>query len=102
MTGDGGFYEKQELPPALRDVTDAKTSDASPSKRKLTMVLFVGGITRAEISALRFMVSQQNDVLTDADREVFGDLLIATTNVITGDDIVMSMNDRIPPSRSTK
>jgi hypothetical protein len=46
------------------------------------LVLFVGGCTFAEISALRFL-SQQEDATTE--------YLVATTAVITGDKLIESL-----------
>jgi len=50
---------------------------------KVVLVFFVGGVTMAEVAALRFL-SQQEDSTTE--------YLVATTNVITGQNFIESLS----------
>ena len=71
--------EVQHLLPALR----RRNRDDDVSDRpKVTMVLFVGGCTFAEISALRFLSQQE-----DANMEY----LVATTSVVNGNTFLASL-----------
>ena len=76
------FEEVQHLPHHLHRVRQDEEDDADGNGSKKTLVLFVGGCTFAEISALRFL-SQQEDATTE--------YLVATTAVITGDKLIESL-----------
>lgn len=52
-----------------------------PTESKVTMVVFIGGITYGEIAALRFLADQNRD------------FIIATTNFINGTNLMKSLLD---------
>ena len=72
------FEEVQQIPGHLRRNRNISGDDGL----KRTLVLFVGGCTFAEISALRFL-SQHEDASTE--------YLVATTSVITGSKLIESL-----------
>ena len=87
MLSGPSFEEVQHLPLHLQrgrhDDNDDDGSGATPGNGiKKTLVVFVGGCTFAEISALRFL-----STLEDAPTEY----LVATTAVITGDKLIDSL-----------
>ena len=71
--------EKQAIPQI------AKKNPRAGNMKK-TLVLFVGGCTYAEISALRFL-SQQEDANSE--------FLVATTSIINGESFIKSLMDNI-------
>ncbi len=73
--------EAQMLPPSLRrrGVDDGASSGDRP---RTTLVVFVGGCTYAEISALRFL-SQLEEANTE--------YLVATTSVVNGNTFLQSL-----------
>eukprot|EP00004_Rigifila_ramosa_P013978 TRINITY_DN3139_c0_g1_i1.p1 TRINITY_DN3139_c0_g1~~TRINITY_DN3139_c0_g1_i1.p1 ORF type:complete len:315 (-),score=91.80 TRINITY_DN3139_c0_g1_i1:21-965(-) len=82
------FEERQQLPAGVQDFSVAGTSassaaaDSQPKRRKIVLVYFIGGVTFAEISAIRFL-SQ----LPQEDGQQF-DYVIATTKLINGDSLL--------------
>ncbi|PRP80086.1 vacuolar protein sorting 33A [Planoprotostelium fungivorum] len=63
-------------------------SGAEGSKKcgsRMTMVYFVGGVTFAEISLLRWL------------RSLYGEFIIATTELINGDGFVQSIGENMKP-----
>ena len=63
-------------------------ADAAPmagGKKKVTVVVFIGGVTYAEISALRCMNQQ------DAERQY----IVATTKLISGGELIESLLERV-------
>lgn len=55
-------------------------------RRSLVLVVFVGGVTFAEISALRFLSAQENMAY---------DLIIATTKIVNGQTLVETFMDKL-------
>jgi len=53
--------------------------------RSVKLVFFIGGVTFAELSALRWWAKQEEGL----------DLIIATTKIINGDTLLDSLVDRI-------
>lgn len=69
----------------------AAGGEGGERRKKVTLVYFLGGVTFAEISALRYL-SQ-----LDEERQY----VIATTKIIHGDSLLQSMQEKIPvPERS--
>lgn len=68
-------FQVQHLPPSVR----RRNEDPAADRPKVTLVVFVGGCTFAEISALRFL-SQQEDANTE--------YLVATTSVVNGNSFL--------------
>ena len=66
---------------------------ADTSKRKMVLVAFVGGVTYAEIAALRFL---------QARNDVNADLLFATTKLVSGGSFVGDFQDEEARTSSTK
>lgn len=60
---------------------------ARPAGRpRVVLVFYVGGVTMAEVAALRFL-SQQEDATTE--------YLVATTGVITGETFIHSLSSTL-------
>ncbi|XP_072066778.1 vacuolar protein-sorting-associated protein 33 homolog, partial [Arachis hypogaea] len=55
-------------------------------RRALVLVVFVGGVTFAEISALRFLCSQEGMAY---------DLIIATTKIVNGQTLVETFMEKL-------
>ncbi|KAK7087752.1 vacuolar protein sorting-associated protein 33A-like isoform X2 [Littorina saxatilis] len=69
--------EVQQIPAALRKRRSSiSSSQSSTGEQKLTLIFFLGGVTFAEIAALRFL-AQQDDGGTD--------YVVATTNLMSGE-----------------
>jgi hypothetical protein len=84
------FIDTQQVPTELkrhrRGSTTSTNSVAQPNKvqtaeSKLTLVVFIGGITYGEIAALRFLADQNHD------------FIIGTTNFINGTNLMKSLLD---------
>eukprot|EP00117_Sycon_ciliatum_P010697 scpid60404/ scgid12493/ Vacuolar protein sorting-associated protein 33A len=71
--------EKQSVPVGLQ-------SKKAPSAAGMTLIFFLGGMTHAEVSALRFLASE--DGLTD--------YLIATTQMINGTSLIETLVEKNP------
>ncbi|KAL5017366.1 hypothetical protein ScPMuIL_006955 [Solemya velum] len=83
--------EIQQIPLALRKRRNSITSShSSTSEQKVTLVLFLGGVTYAEIAALRFL-AQQDDGGTD--------YLIASTKLINGVSLFNSIMEKLEPAK---
>jgi len=98
----GKMYEyNQELPSSIqersRNFQDTKASSSSTPpatvtnkdgerKKPLTLVYFLGGVTFAEISALRFLSERENHGR---------DYIIATTKLINGNTLVDSITEHV-------
>ncbi|XP_066290958.1 vacuolar protein sorting-associated protein 33A-like [Branchiostoma lanceolatum] len=81
------FEEAQRIPVGLRKKrTSVEGGSESP---KVTLVYFLGGVTYAEIAALRFL-SQQEDSLSD--------YIIATTKIINGHTWLEGLMDTLCPA----
>ncbi|XP_041347888.1 vacuolar protein sorting-associated protein 33A-like [Gigantopelta aegis] len=79
--------EIQQIPVGLRKRrTSISSSHSSTGEQKVTLVFFLGGVTYAEIAALRFL-AQQDDGGTD--------YIIATTKIITGKSVIKSITDKL-------
>jgi len=78
------------IPGANFEDTQQVNNKGSPSTssppQKIVLVFFVGGVTMAEIAALRFL-SQQEDSTTE--------YLIGTTSVITGNTFIESLSTNL-------
>jgi hypothetical protein len=70
------FEERQALPQGVVQ---------EPKKRSVTVVFYLGGVTQAEISALRFL-SQQDDSR---------DYIVVTTRLINGNSLIDSVTEVI-------
>jgi len=97
----GKMYEyNQELPSSIQERSryfqDTKISSSSTPpttvtkdgerKKPLTLVFFLGGVTFAEISALRFLSERENHGR---------DYIIATTKLINGNTLVDSITEHV-------
>jgi len=60
----------------------AEAASKSMDDKKIILVVYVGGVTIAEISALRFLSKQQDE----------SRFIILTTNILTGDSLIQSFN----------
>ncbi|CAH1801545.1 unnamed protein product, partial [Owenia fusiformis] len=79
--------EQQKLPAGLRKRRTSITStQSSTGEPKVTLIFFLGGVTYAEVAALRFL-SQFEDGPTD--------YLIATTKIINGHTWIESLSNPI-------
>ena len=77
LLGNQLFAELQPLPEEVRRVQ-------STSRNKVTLIVFIGGVTFAEISSVRFLSKQLPDQ----------DFVIATTKIINGQTLLeMSYHD---------
>ncbi|XP_035829204.1 vacuolar protein sorting-associated protein 33A isoform X2 [Aplysia californica] len=81
--------EVQQIPMGLRKRRASVTSSqSSMGEQKLTLVFFLGGVTQAELAALRFL-AQQDDGGTD--------YVVATTNIVQGHRLIESLQEHIEP-----
>ncbi|XP_059169291.1 vacuolar protein sorting-associated protein 33A-like isoform X2 [Physella acuta] len=81
--------EVQQIPMGLRKRRASVTSSqSSMGEQKLTLVFFLGGVTQAEVAALRFL-AQQDDGGTD--------YVVASTSLITGQRLINSLKETIEP-----
>ncbi|GCC24014.1 vacuolar protein sorting-associated protein 33A [Chiloscyllium punctatum] len=76
------FEERQQLPSGLH-------KKRQQGENRVTLVFFLGGVTYAEIAALRFL-SQMEEGGTE--------YIIATTKLINGKSWIKSMMDKLEPS----
>ncbi|XP_041058691.1 vacuolar protein sorting-associated protein 33A isoform X1 [Carcharodon carcharias] len=76
------FEERQQLPSGLH-------KKRQQGENRVTLVFFLGGVTYAEIAALRFL-SQMEEGGTE--------YIIATTKLINGSSWIKSMMDKLEPS----
>ena len=85
LTKNHTFYRSDE-----RELTGSGQDSTGANKK--TLVLFVGGCTFAEISALRFLCQQEESTT---------EYLIATTSVINGNNFIEGLanelNDALSP-----
>eukprot|EP01114_Cavostelium_apophysatum_P016053 TRINITY_DN4505_c0_g1_i1.p1 TRINITY_DN4505_c0_g1~~TRINITY_DN4505_c0_g1_i1.p1 ORF type:complete len:397 (-),score=119.29 TRINITY_DN4505_c0_g1_i1:26-1216(-) len=81
----GGFKTREDLRllpgPTVEEVQNLPGGVDSGSSNRVTLVFFVGGITFTEIAALRWL----------SKHEGYGDIICATTNMITGDSFFASI-----------
>ncbi|XP_014664032.1 PREDICTED: vacuolar protein sorting-associated protein 33A-like isoform X2 [Priapulus caudatus] len=77
----------QEIPTGLKKKRGSVSSLQSEEDKKIMLVYFLGGVTYAEIAALRFL-SHQEDSSTE--------YIIATTKIINGDTWLDSVSETIP------
>ncbi|CAL1537718.1 unnamed protein product [Lymnaea stagnalis] len=76
--------EVQQIPMGLRKRRASVTSSqSSMGEQKLTLVFFLGGVTQAEVAALRFLAQQD-----DANSGVPQEYVVATTRIITGNSLM--------------
>ncbi|OLL23163.1 Vacuolar protein sorting-associated protein 33A [Neolecta irregularis DAH-3] len=78
----GKTFDEFQKADSLSSGSRLLTLDPSQPKPKITVVFFLGGITWAEIAALRFMMAKEN-----SDRRI----LIATTGIIDGNSMIESL-----------
>lgn len=71
--------DDQGLPTEVSEVGARRQKSPTEQRRRVVMVVFIGGVTSAEVSALRFL-SRKN--LVDCD------FLIATTSVVNGSTLL--------------
>eukprot|EP00039_Didymoeca_costata_P027247 m.17967 g.17967 ORF g.17967 m.17967 type:complete len:609 (+) comp6153_c0_seq1:147-1973(+) len=83
------FEEKQELPPGFKP-RGMDGGDGSGGHKPTTMVLFVGGVTYAEVSAIRFLAKN------DGRHYVIG-----TTSMINGSTLLRSCFRELVQKRDT-
>ncbi|KAI9124365.1 hypothetical protein K1719_004287 [Acacia pycnantha] len=83
-TKRGGFSNS----PSFDTLSGASTNIAkvTDGRRSLVLVVFVGGVTFAEISALRFLSAQEGMAY---------DLIIATTKIINGRTVVETFMEKM-------
>lgn len=79
-------YEKNQEVNTLRRETASPTESGSgtDARRLIVLVVFIGGVTFAEISALRFLESQE---------DMKYDFMVATTKLVNGTTLVKSLID---------
>eukprot|EP01147_Barroeca_monosierra_P010164 gene10164-2326_t len=75
--------KRQHIPPGLKP----RGTDDEQQRPPITVVCYVGGITHAEIAALRFLSRRQG-------RE----FVVLTTDIITGTTFLNNLSDRLRPS----
>ncbi|KAK0047696.1 vacuolar protein sorting-associated protein 33A isoform X1 [Biomphalaria pfeifferi] len=81
--------EVQQIPMGLRKRRASVTSSqSSMGEQKLTLVFFLGGVTQAEVAALRFLAQQDDGGV---------DYVIASTHMITGDRLITALSETIKP-----
>jgi len=80
--------ETQPLPSALYQA-DANTS---ATRKPITLVFFIGGITFTEIAALRWISQQEGQ---------YRDIVVATTKLINGNSILSSVVENLTPPAPT-
>nr|XP_054502104.1 vacuolar protein sorting-associated protein 33A isoform X4 [Agelaius phoeniceus] len=78
------FEERQQLPTGLQ-----KKPTGQHGENRVTLVFFLGGVTYAEIAALRFL-SQMEDGGTE--------YIIATTKLINGTTWIKSLMEKLEPA----
>ncbi|KAF5187055.1 Vacuolar protein-sorting-associated protein [Thalictrum thalictroides] len=66
--------------------TPTNLDKAADGRRSLVLVVFIGGVTFAEISALRFLSSQEGMPC---------DLIVGTTKLLNGDTLVQSFGENL-------
>lgn len=66
---------KQELPASVEERARIAERDGSRSKKPLTLVYFLGGVTHAEVSAFRYLSELENHGT---------DYIVATTELVNG------------------
>lgn len=77
-----GLDEKEKASKA--DKSAGSSAAAAPRKKPLTLVVFLGGVTMSEISALRFL----------SEREDHGrDYVVATTKLVNGGSFLESLQE---------
>ncbi|KAF1860356.1 hypothetical protein Lal_00037695 [Lupinus albus] len=83
-TKRGGFSSS----PSFDTLSGVSTSIAkvADGRRALVLVVFVGGVTFAEISALRFLSAQEGMAY---------DLIIATTKIINGQTLIETFMEKV-------
>jgi hypothetical protein len=76
--------ERKEQPTTTKDgsTTGAAASSGAPRKKPLTLVCFLGGVTMAEISALRYLSEREDHAR---------DYIVCTTKLINGSTFVESI-----------
>ena len=62
--------------------------DSQSTKKNLTLVYFLGGVTYAEISAIRFL----------SEKDPNTDYVIATTHLVNGDTLLAEVVKRVQNS----
>ncbi|XP_043221131.1 vacuolar protein sorting-associated protein 33A-like [Amphibalanus amphitrite] len=82
------LMEEQPAPAAARNRRDTGPLGLSADDARLTLVVFLGGATFAEVAALRFLSSQE-----DAPTEY----VIATTKMINGNSLISSLSEELVP-----
>jgi hypothetical protein len=70
-----------------RTVLGGSSAGTARGERKMVVVMFLGGITRTEISALRFLAN-------GSDGEAKRKILICTTGVVSGNGVVESAMEK--------
>jgi hypothetical protein len=85
--GGGGMSaagdERKEQPATTKDgSTTGATAAGAPRKKPLTLVCFLGGVTMAEISALRYLSEREDHAR---------DYIVCTTKLINGATFVESI-----------
>ncbi|CAL0321291.1 unnamed protein product [Lupinus luteus] len=83
-TKRGGFSNS----PSFDSLSGVSTSIAkvADGRRALVLVVFVGGVTFAEISALRFLSAQEGMAY---------DLIIATTKIVNGQTLIETFMEKV-------
>lgn len=79
------FEVKQDIHPSVEErlrIIEAESGDKKP----VTLVFFIGGVTFAEISALRYLGQKENHKR---------DYIIATTSVVNGNSLVEEVQETI-------
>ncbi|XP_064620960.1 vacuolar protein sorting-associated protein 33A-like [Lineus longissimus] len=86
------FDEVQQIPVGLRRRRGSGSSThSSQAEQKVTLVFFIGGVTYAEIAALRYLAST-DDAPTD--------YIIATTKIINSTNWMKSIMDELEPPKA--
>ncbi|KAJ3441109.1 vacuolar protein sorting-associated protein 33a [Anaeramoeba flamelloides] len=77
----GTHYGKVDLPKSKEKKINSNINQSNNTKKKLCLVFFIGGVTYAEISALRILGQKENSNV---------EFIIATTNILNGNKLIQS------------
>ncbi|XP_037091633.1 vacuolar protein sorting-associated protein 33A-like [Pollicipes pollicipes] len=82
------LQEEQRAPAAARNRRDTGPLGLAADDARLTLVFFLGGVTFAEVAALRFLSGQE-----DAPTEY----VVATTKMINGKALIACLSEQLTP-----
>eukprot|EP00727_Mastigamoeba_balamuthi_P009151 m51a1_g4859 putative vacuolar protein sorting-associated protein 33a (626) ;mRNA; r:312763-315702 len=87
------FEFDQQLPPGAQNAASASAASAAASaKTPVTLVFYIGGVTFAEVAALRYLGKRSGEGGQGMD------FLVATTRMVNGRTLVESLLEFLPES----